>query len=416
MKLFGYEIRKVTNSTRKIPDSFGASSPSTFYYSPRMSVSELMANSTVNACVNIIADAVAVLSCNVYKKTKSGREKDESLNLAKLLRRDPNFYDTAFTFKQKIMLHLLLKGNAFIFIERNLDFSIRALSALDPEKVAIKQDDQGDVYYIYTVNGRDYKYNTDMILHIPAIRYNSLRGLSPLEYSSMSAKTGIALDEYTSNFFDGGIHSKLLVEVPQDYQHWTKEDSRQLSDMLVSAYGGANNANKPLIFSRGMKATPINLSNNNDSQLVQNRSYSEKEIAKIYRVPLFMLGSEASKFTNMEQANTNFLQHTLTPWLVRIQEYLDRLLIGEQKDLYYVEFDTNTMLRADYASRMDGYVKGLTNGIFTLNDVLKFENMPAVNEDYADKHFIQVNLSPMDKIATAQKSEEQQTISEETEK
>ena len=108
-----------------------------------------------------------------------------------------------------------------------------------------------------------------------------------------------------------------------------------------------------------------------------------------------MLGSEASKFTNMEQANTNFLQHTLTPWIVRIQEYLDRLLPYELQETHYVEFDTDTMLRADYKSRMDSYVKGLQSGIYTLNQIMDMENLPKVNEPYADKHMMLENYKAL---------------------
>lgn len=406
MKLFGIEIRRVQNSTENIPDGYSAGG-SLWHYAPTMSTSQLLSNTTVNACVNIIADAVAVLSCNVYKTTETGRIKDEKLSLSKLLKRNPNYYDTAFTFKQRIMMHLLLKGNAFIFVERNADYSPKALYALDPSCVDIKQDSEGEVYYEYRCNNTTYKYNSQKILHIPAIRYNSLRGLSPLEYASLSAQTGLALDEYTANFFNGGLQNKLIVEVPQDAQHWTKDDSQKLSERLVSAYGGADNAHKPLILTKGLKATPVSLAGNSDSQLVENRAYSEKEIAKIFRVPLFMLGSENSKFTNQEQANTYFLQHTLTPWLVRLQEYLDRLIVYPYKDTHYVEFDTNTMLRADYTARMDGYVKGFTNGIYTLNDILKKENMPEVADDYANKHFIQVNMSTMDKIAQQAPTDEE---------
>lgn len=395
MKIFGIEIRKIKNDTTRVPLS-RYTSGGMFYFSPRMTTAQLLANSTVNACVNIIADAVASLSLNVYKKGKNGREKVEKLPLAKVLKRNPNYNDTAYSFKQQIMLHLLLRGNAFIFIERNPDYSVRALYPLDPDTVEICIDEKKDVYYKLTVDGMQYKYNTTAILHIPAIRYNRLRGLSPMEYSTHSAKTGLELEEYTQNYFDGGIHSKLLVTVPVEHKNWSKDDSQKLTEQLLDAYGGKENANKPLILSKGLTATPININGNSDSQLVENRSFSEKEIAKIFRVPLFMLGSENSKFTNMEQSNTYFLQHTLTPWLVKIQEYFNRLLPVEMQDDCYVEFDTDTMLRADYNTRMNNYVKGLQSGIYTLNQVLEMENLPKVNEDYADKHIMLENYKAMD--------------------
>lgn len=403
MRLFGIEIRKIRNDTRHVvlPSS---SSGGMFYYSPRMTTGEMLANSTVNACVNIIADAVASLSLNVYRKGRNGRTRADNVELSRVLRKVPNYYDTPYTFKQQMMLHLLLKGNAFIFIERNSDYTVRALYPLDPDAVKVRLDEHNDVYYEYTVDGHVYKYNTEAVLHIPAIRYNRLRGLSPMEYATHSAKTGLELEEYTQSYFDGGIHSKLLVTVPVDQKNWDKSDSQKLTEQLLDAYGGNKNANKPLILSKGLTATPININGNSDSQLVENRKFSEKEIAKIFRVPLFMLGSEQSKFTNMEQANTNFLQHTLTPWIVRIQEYFNRLLPSGLQESCYVEFDTDTMLRTDYNTRMTNYVKGLQSGIYTLNQVLEMENLPKVKEDYADKHIMLENYKAMDEDKQDDKS------------
>ena len=91
-------------------------------------------------------------------------------------------------------------------------------------------------------------------------------------------------------------------------------------------YGGKEHANDPFIVANGMKASALDLESNADAQLAENRTYSEREVAKIFRVPLYMLGKDDSKFANQEQANTFFLQHTLNPWVVRLQEYLNTLL------------------------------------------------------------------------------------------
>ena len=173
----------------------------------------------------------------------------------------------------------------------------------------------------------------------------------------------------------------------------------------MSAYGGREHANDPFIIANGMKASALNLESNADAQLAENRSYSEREVAKVFRVPLYMLGKDDSKFSNQEQANTFFLQHTLSPWVVRLQQYLDRLLTYPFQNDHYVEFDTDTMLRADYKSRMEMYTKGLTNGVYTPNQIFERENLPKVREEWGDQHFMPVNLSTVDKIA-AQKPED----------
>ena len=400
MKILGLEIRRASDGVKKDTQLPVISrSAGSLLYGPNMTREQLMQNTTVSACVMLIADSIAQMSCNVYKKTDSGRERDDRPNLSYLLRKRPNFYDAPFTFKNTVMTDLLLDGNAFIFVGRNPNGSPKSLTPLPPESVVIKFDDNGDVYYEYYYNGQIYKYSPDYLLHIPAYRYKTIRGMSPLAYADHAARLGLNLDEYTNDSFDGGIHSKLLVEVPADEKKFTKEDAQKLKERIMSAYGGREHANDPFIIANGMKASPLNLATNADAQLTENRTYSEREVAKIYRVPLYMLGKDDSKFANQEQANTFFLQHTLSPWVVRLQQYLDRLLTYPFQNDHYVEFDTDTMLRADYKSRMEMYTKGLTNGVYTPNQIFERENLPKVREEWGDQHFMPVNLSTVDKIA-----------------
>lgn len=408
MKFLGFEIRKVKNDTSKIVhDEFHVNSQSIFTLSPYMTRSQLLANSTVNACIRVISNAVAVLPMNIYQKTDSGRKQELNFSLAKLLKSSPNKNDTAFTFKQTLMFNLLICGNAFIFVERNSDFTPKALYNLDPELITIKLDEQGEVYYVYHVNGKDYKYNSSSILHIPALRTNSVRGVSPLGYSTHAAKLGLVLDEFTNENFDGGIHSKLVIKVPQEERNWKAEDSQKLSDRIMAAYGGKENANKPFILSHGLDYGALELAKNRDSQLVENRQYSADEVAKLFGVPRFMLGSENSKFTNMEQANTLFLQNTLTPWLVCIQEYFNRLLCYPcESENFYIEFNTDAMLRADYSTRWTNHRENFRTGLFTLNQIMDKENMPRITEKYGDEHFGLENYKPLSQSLQENNSDE----------
>lgn len=402
MKILGLEIRRTSGGVKtdtQLPDIPRKATSGSLLFSPNMSRAALMKNTTVSACVMLIADSVAQMTMNVYKKTDKGRIRDDRPTLSYLLRKRPNFYDAPFTFKETITADLLLNGNAFIFVARNPDNSPKSLTPLPPEQVKIRFDEKGDVFYEYTCNGGTFKYRPDNLLHIPAYRYGAIRGVSPLAYAFHAAKLGLTLDEYTNDSFDGGIHSKLLIEVPADEKRFQKEDAQKLKERILDAYGGKEHANDPFIVANGMKASALDLASNADAQLAENRTYSEREVAKIFRVPLYMLGKDDSKFTNQEQANTFFLQHTLSPWVVRLQQYFDRLLTYPYAQDHYIEFDTDTMLRADYKSRMEMYTKGLTNGVYTPNQIFERENLPRTEEEWGDQHFMPVNLSTIDKIA-----------------
>lgn len=400
MKLFGREIRKIKNPDRSLPiPSVSAGLSGALLWSENMTAAQLLSNTSVNSCVTLIADTIAMLPLNVYKKTENGRQRDDRPSLAYALRKHPNYYLSSFDFKQKIMMHLLLKGNAFIFIDRWPDYSVKALTPLYPDRVEIKFDEVGDIYYEYNYNGKTYKYTNDNILHIPAYLLDGPRGLSPIEYTHHAARLGLDLDRYTSDQFDGGIQSKIVVKVPVSEKNWTKEDSKKLNERLAEELTGKDARKRAMVLTQGVEQSALQMSSNADAQLDITRVFSEKEIAKMFRVPLSMLGKDDAKFTNNEQLNTFFLQHTLSPWMVRIQERLNWLLTYPFSDDHYVEFDSDAMLRADYKTRLDGLIRGVQNGVYTPNQVYDMENLPRTSEKWGDQHFMPVNISTVDKIA-----------------
>ena len=398
MKIFGFEIRKITDSVpiSKLTTEWSAAA---LNYFPTMTVDQLMANATVNACTGIISDAVSVLPVRVFRRLPDGgRKLETSSPIYNLLKLRPNPVQMPITFKSQVMMHLLLRGNAFIFIDRDAKGTPTGLYALAPQNVEIhKYTDKNAFWYRYTIDGKTYDLTSDEILHIPAMIWSGPRGLSPIEYSYQSASLGNTMDKYTARSFDGGIHSKLKVTVPKDERNFNAEDAKKLKDRLIQAYGGPDHAGEPFILTQGMTAEALNLPSNNDSQLAENRTYSTKEVAKIFRVPLSMLGESDAKYNNNEQQQRNFLQLTLNPWLRRLEEYFGLLLPIYDREDCYVEFDRNAMLQADSNIRIENYVKQFTNGQISLNDINRMENRPLIDPAIGDVRFAPVNLAPLTK-------------------
>lgn len=393
------------SSFRKKPDSESVSRPPTdngiqdlrSILNPSLSITELMTNTTVASCVSLIADGIAQLPFNLYQKTKGGRYRATSHPLYSLLKDNPNPEQVSFTFFQQLVAHLLLRGNAYIFTARaqGLNPYVQALYALDPDKMTIKRDwATMEVAYLYRVAGKEYWYNRDQILHIPAFVLSGMYGLSPLEYASHVARTGNDLDEYVSNYFTGELRSRLLIDVPAG-KKWSKDNTKEWNEYIRQVYTGKENTGKPLFMYDGLKASPLEIPSNIDAQLDTTLARSEREIAKMYRVPLFMLGKDDAKFANNDQSNAFFLQMTLQPWITRIEKYLAKLIPSYERDYLYFEFETNAMLKGNQQARTEIYVKEITNGISTLNDINRRENRPLLEPEIGDVRFIPVNLMPL---------------------
>ena len=98
---------------------------STYVFGPSTSGNNVnettaMQMSAVYACVRIIAEAIAQIPLNVYRFTEDGgKEKDPRHPLYFLLHDEPNPEMTSFIFRETLMSHLLLWGNAYAQIIRN---------------------------------------------------------------------------------------------------------------------------------------------------------------------------------------------------------------------------------------------------------------------------------------------------------
>jgi len=72
-----------------------------------------MQTSVVYACVCIISETIASLPLHTYRITENGKEKAIGHDLYFLLHSEPNNEMTSFVFRETLVGHLLLWGNAY---------------------------------------------------------------------------------------------------------------------------------------------------------------------------------------------------------------------------------------------------------------------------------------------------------------
>ena len=147
------------------------------------------------------------------------------------------------------------------------------------------------------------------------------------------------------------------------------------------AYGGRN-AHKVAVLEEGMKFTPIAIPNN-EAQFLETRKFQIEEIARMYRVPLHMIGDlDHATFSNVEHLSLDFVKYSLDPWIVRWEQSLQKALLSDsEKGQYFVKFNVDGLLRGDYASRMQGYATARQNGWMSANDIRELEDMNMLSEE-----------------------------------
>ena len=360
-----------------------------------------MQMTAVYSCVRILAEAVAGLPLHLCRyKEDGGKEKALDHPLYLLLHDEPNPEMSSFVFRETLMTHLLLWGNAYAQIIRNGKGEVIALYPLMPNRMVVDRDIHGQLYYQYTrsteeaptMKGVTVNLPPSDVLHIPGLGFDGLVGYSPIAMAKNAIGMAIACEEYGAKFFANGAAPGGVLEHPG-----TIKDPQRVRESWQSTFGGSGNSNKIAVLEEGMKYTPIGISPE-QAQFLETRKFQINEIARIFRVPPHMVGDlEKSSFSNIEQQSLEFVKYTLEPWLVRWEQSIQRTLFSpEEKKRYFAKFNVEGLLRGDYASRMSGYATARQNGWMSANDIRELENLDRIpTEDGGDLYLINGNMLPL---------------------
>ena len=363
-----------------------------------------MQMTAVYACVRILSESIAGLPLHMYRYEEDGsKTKAVEHPLYHLLHDEPNPEMTSFIFRETLMSHLLLWGNAYAQIIRNGKGDIIALYPLMPNRMKVERDAKGQLYYEYqtmkedapTMKGAVYQLDPSEVLHVPGLGFDGLVGYSPIAMAKNAIGLAIAAEEYGSKFYANGAAPSGVLEHPN-----VLKDPAKVRDSWNAAFGGSSNAHRVAVLEEGMKYTPISISPN-EAQFLETRKFQIDEIARIFRVPPHMVGDlEKSSFSNIEQQSLEFVKYTLNPWVCRWEQALQRALLSDdEKGKYFFRFNVEGLLRGDYQSRMNGYATARQNGWMSANDIRELENLDRIPAELGgDLYLVNGNMLPLSQV------------------
>lgn len=363
--------------------------------------------SAVFACVRVLCESVASLPIEVIKEDKDGNKSlDKAHPVYKLLARKPNNYMTSYTWRQTLMANLVLNGNSYFRIIRDGSARPVALRYIPSENVLVKLNGDEVFYEIKSVKNKSsvsVKEEGEIIkhedmLHFLGLGYDGLIGKSVIEVHRDSIGLSVAANKYGGAFYGNAATPSGILSHPGKL---SKEAAERLKHSWNSTYGnGPMNAHKTAILEEGMSFKPVSL-NPQDADFLNTRKFQVTEIARIFRVPPHMIGDlDRATFSNIEQQSLDFLTHTLRPYLVGLEEELERKLFRENElDTYSIMFNTNAMLRGDSEARAKYYKDMSSIGVLSINDIRRLENLNDIGEG-GDKHYYALNYAPVGEHTT----------------
>ena len=352
--------------------------------------------SAVYACIRVLSETVAQLPLNVHRRTKIGSELANEHPLHNLLHNEPNAWMTSFVWREISQGHLCSWGNAYSYIERNKKGEPLSLFPLLPDRTC-PVIEQGRLFYTTTINEQLLKLRASDVLHIPALGFDGVMGLSPISLHREAIGLGMAAQTFGARFFGSGATLAGILKHPGKLKRKAENPDdpspvdrlrRQFSDL----FAGLNNSHKVAVLEEGMNFERIGVPPN-DAQFLETRKFQITEIARVFNVPSHMINDlDHATFNNISELSIGFLRYTMTPWLVRWEQEINRKLFitPQDKQRYFVKFSVGGLLRGTSKERAESYKMGIEGGWLSRNEVRKLEDLNPVQG--LDQYLVPLNM------------------------
>jgi HK97 family phage portal protein len=356
--------------------------------------------SAVYACVRLIADTISTLPYDQYFRADGERRpfrpKDGWVDR-------PSTEMPKTTFWKQVLISLLLDGNAFVLITRSGN-EVVDLTPLNPKQVRVEKVNGRKSYVI----GDNRRVFDDDMLHVTEMLMpGQVRGVSRIEQAKEALGLGLALEEYAAQFFGNGAYAGGVLEFPEKL---SPEQRKEIRETWNSVHQGPKRAHRVGMLWGGGKFNPLTV-DPSASQLVDQRKFAVEEIARIFRVPPFMLGvseNAAMAFASIEQQQLFFRQHTIQPYVEMLEDHFQRLLSNPRS---FIKFNMTSIVRADLSTRYSSYSVGLLAGFLSVNDVRRLEDQgPVVDGDQYRVPLQNIPLTDAGLISMQQKARVAQSL------
>lgn len=365
----------------------------------RVSRNKALGYPAVWRAVSLISGDVGKLPLLVYKQSGKNKEPDPAHGAYRLLLRKPNDAMTAFTFKQTLMLHVLIHGNGYAYIDCDGGGKVKQLLILDPESCEPIRVG-GVLWYLYQPpSGSEWrKLPADEVLHVKGLGFDGLKGYPVLRIMRDALGAAIAARDHSARYFANGARPGGVLEHPAKLTDQARRNMRESWDRV---HRGLENAHKVAILEEGTKYQGF-ASNARDAQLLETREFDAREVANILGVPTHKLGDPSKvAYNSLGEENQSYYDDTLSRWLkVFAEEAHDKLLSEGEKasESHCVDFDYQEIQRANLPAQVDFVDKLVKAGIINQDEGRGVFGYNPIPDGKGQRYFIPSTLVPVESV------------------
>ena len=323
--------------------------------------------------VNVVAGTIASLPIHAFRDSTTGaRTPVASSHAAARLLATPHPDMTQFELWETVLTHMILWGNAYLWLRRDALGRVVELWPIHPSRMRAGRT--SDLKKVYKLDGGDVELDDTRILHLPAFGYDGVCGVSPVRLAREGLGLAIAAEQYGAKLFGSG---SLATGILQTDQRLTPDQADALQVRWRAKRSGLNSAHETIVLDAGAKWTQLSIPPG-DAQFLESRSFQVSEIARMFGVPPHMLMDTekvTSWGTGIEQQSIGFVVYTLRTWIIRIEQRLSRILSPQP---VYAHITVEGLLRGDSAQRAAFYKQMFDMGAYNTDEIRGLEEMGPV--------------------------------------
>lgn len=334
-------------------------------------------NATVWACVQYLTRTVGQLPWHVYRRDASGNTDIAAAGgVDRLLNTRPNPEMGAFTWRQLMLTHVLLRGNAYAEIQWDTRGVAIALWPLHPDRVVARRRDDGSLYYEVWNPSGNVELDAADIFHVRGLGDGPV-GYSVIDYAAQSIGWAQATEVFGSTFFGEGMNPSGIITSKAGLTPAGLDELRKEVERLYKGPKGKRIA----ILDAGMEFKQTG-STPDDGQFIETRQHQVEEVCRWFGVPPHkVMHLLRATFSNIEHQSIEVVVDSVTPWARVFEQEADYKLFGSSnRQGFYTKMSMQALLRGDNASRIAFY-KGMFELGMTLNQILALEEQNGIGAD-----------------------------------
>lgn len=326
-------------------------------------------SAAVWACCRLLSCAISALPAHVFQETAEGKVKAVNHPYYRLLGRQPNPEMTWPQYLQTTILHLLLYGNAFTWIDW-LGEEVIAIWPLVPERMAITFAPDGTAVYRYMdASGASHEYFSPDLIHFRIFSLDGFIGLAPLDYHRLTFDFENSASNFAVSLYKSGGRPSGVLSFPGELR-------QQQVDQIRSSWQSIHNTpGRVGLVWGGATYTPVSVPMQ-QLEYIASQKFTVEQIARIFGLAPHLIGAgDHPTYASVEQQSLETSQYTMQPIVISLERSIESALLDPP---FIFKINLNGFERSDIKSRYAAYAQGRQWGWLSVNDIRELEDVNRV--------------------------------------